>query len=246
MDILHVGLVQYAPVWCDPKASLDRIRTLLEVAPRTDLLVLPEMGLTGFTMEPERATLSEEIRQALSELARERETGIIYGAVEEGRNRAVLLGRDGNRLGAYDKRHLFSLGGESEHYVPGTETTIWNFGKWRIRPAICYDLRFPYQFWGEASDYDLIVVPACWPGSREANWKALLVARAIENQAWAVGVNRIGEEPKLRYRGASCAVDPLGSTVLDAQDREGIHVVQIEHGKVETARTRFPFLADRL
>jgi predicted amidohydrolase len=246
MDVLRLGLVQYDPVWCDPEASLARVVELLETSPPTDLLVLPEMSFTGFTMETDRSTLAEEFRAKVAELARRRETGIVYGGVEDGFNRASLLDREGRRIGTYDKRHLFSLGHEPHHYRPGPPPLDWEFEGWRIRPAICYDLRFPYHFWNGAEDYQLIIVPACWPGSRERHWKTLLAARAIENQSWIAGCNRIGAEPRLTYSGGSSVLDPSGQPVALAEDREEVLVTEIRMDLLESTRSRFRFLSDRL
>jgi len=246
MDRLRLGLVQYAPVWCDPAASMDKLLALLREAPATDLLVLPEMSFTGFTMDAASAVPPPSVLERLSAIAGTRRTGIVYGAVEEGRNRIVLLDRSGARAGTYDKRHLFSLGDESRHYAPGSGVPDWNFEGWTIRPSICYDLRFPYHFWEGAERCDLALVPACWPGSRERHWKTLLAARAIENQMWVAGVNRIGEEPRLSYNGASMVLDPRGTPVLDAGNAEGIHVVEVDREMVASTRSRYPFLEDRL
>jgi predicted amidohydrolase len=246
MDRLRLGLVQYAPAWCDPAASLERFLELLREAPDTDLLVLPEMSLTGFTMDAAKAVLLPAVRERLSAIARERKTGIVYGSVEEGCNRIVLLDRRGARAGAYDKRHLFSLGDESRHYAPGSDVLDWTFEDWTIRPSICYDLRFPYHFWKGAERCDLALVPACWPGSRERHWKTLLAARAIENQMWVAGANRVGDEPRLSYTGASMVLDPRGTPVLEAGNAEGIHVVEIDRTAVSDARSRYPFLLDRI
>jgi len=246
MDRLRLGLVQYAPTWCDPAASLAKVVELLRLAPDTDLLVLPEMSLTGFTMDASKAALPPAILERISAIARDRKTGIVHGTVEDGRNRIVLLDRRGARAGTYDKRHLFSLGDESRHYAPGSDVPDWTFEGWTIRPSVCYDLRFPYHFWKGADRCDLALVPACWPGSRERHWKTLLAARAIENQVWVAGVNRIGAEPRLSYKGASTVLDPKGNPVLEAGDREGIHVVEIDRTAVSEARSRYPFLQDRL
>jgi predicted amidohydrolase len=246
MNLLRLGLVQYVPTWCDPVSSLESLERLLAHAPATDLLVLPEMSFTGFTMDAQNAVLPSSVLERLSGIALERKTGIVYGAVEDGSNRAVLLDREGRRTGSYDKRHLFSLGSEPLHYRPGAAPADWVFEDWRIRPAICYDLRFPYHFWNGADSYDLILVPACWPSSREPHWKTLLTARAIENQAWVAGVNRLGEEPGLSYSGASRVVSPAGKPVLEAEASEGVHVVEIARSEVATTRNRYPFLADRL
>jgi len=246
MDKLRLGLAQYAPVWCDPAASMDKLLGLLRAAPSTDLVVLPEMSFTGFTMDAAAAVLPGSVHGRLSELARERGTGIVYGSVEEGCNRIVLLDREGARTGTYDKRHLFSLGDESRHYAPGSEVLDWTFEGWTIRPSICYDLRFPYHYWKGAERCDLALVPACWPGSRERHWKTLLAARAIENQMWVAGVNRVGEEPRLAYNGASAVLDPRGTPVLEAGNAEGILVVEIDRAAVSDTRARYPFLRDRI
>jgi predicted amidohydrolase len=246
MDRLRLGLVQYAPIWCDPFASLEKLLALLGEAPATDLLVLPEMSFTGFTMDPAVAVLPPSAAERISGIALERRTGIVYGSVEEGCNRIVLLDRQGERAGTYDKRHLFSLSDESRHYRSGGDAVDWAFEGWTIRPSICYDLRFPYHFWKGAERCDLALVPACWPGSRERHWKTLLAARAIENQMWVAGVNRIGEEPRLSYDGASMVLDPRGTPVLEAGKAEGIHVVEMDLAMVASTRSRYPFLEDRI
>ena len=243
---LRLGLVQYAPCWCDPSSSLEKVERLLESAPRTDLLVLPEMSFTGFTMDSARATLDPAFRLRIAELARKSGTGIVFCGVEDGFNRAWLVDREGAEQGTYDKRHLFSLGHEPHHYRPGPPPRDWDFEGWKIRPAICYDLRFPYHFWNGAADYHLVLVPACWPSSRERHWKTLLSARAIENQAWVAGCNRIGEEPRLAYSGASRVLDPSGAVVAQAEDREEVLVAEISLDTVDETRSRFRFLADRL
>lgn len=245
MDHLRLGLVQYAPLWCDRDGSRAKIESLLGDAPGVDLLVFPEMTLTGFAMEPEATTLGEGDHAFFRDLAVRHRCGVVYCGVVNGFNRATLLGRDGEVLGTYDKRHLFSLGHEADHYSAGDLCPTWNFETWRIRPAICYDLRFPYHFWKEAQDVDLVVVSACWPGSREAHWRALLLARAIENQVWVVGVNRVGEEPTLKYHGASLALEPTGKQILDAGGAEGLFVTSISHEGNRLVRQRFPFLKDR-
>lgn len=246
MDTLRLGLVQYDPIWCDPSANRSKIESLLVEAPPTDLLVLPEMSLTGFCMDPARAHLEDVDHAWFAELARTRRTGIVYGCVEQGANRLVLLDRAGERRGAYDKRHLFGLGGEPSAYRPGAVRTDWSFEEWRIRPAICYDLRFGYHFAEGAEEIDLVVLPACWPSSRESHWRALLLARAIENQCFVAGVNRCGEEPQIRYQGASQVVDPNGTTVIDAGSGIGVFVASISRETVQRQRNRFPFLQDRL
>lgn len=246
MDHLRLGVLQYAPEFGDADRNLDTVQRMVESGPATDLLVLPEMSLTGFVMSPPKATLAKRHHAAMGALARNRGSAIVYGGVEDGFNRLFLVDHLGTIRDTYDKRHLFSLGHESETYQAGTRCPVWTLGTWRIRPAICYDLRFPYHFWKDAPDVDLALVSACWPASRESNWRALLLARAIENQVWVAGVNRIGEEPTLRYSGASLVLEPTGKPVLDLQDRHGVEVTVISHEANRLVRSRFPFLKDRL
>lgn len=244
---LRLGLAQYAPSWEDRAGTRARIAALLEDAPETDLLVLPEMSLTGFTMEAERAELDAGDHAFFAGLARSRRSAVCYGGAEEGRNALFLRGRDGALLGRYRKRHLFGLGGEPGSYLRGENApAVLEWEGWRILPAICYDLRFAYHFWEAASSVDLALVPACWPASRDPHWRTLLKARAIENQFWVAGVNRIGRDPRLAYAGSSSVIDPAGEVVLDAGDAEGLHVVAIDRARVAAQRARFPFLADRL
>lgn len=245
MDHLRLGLVQYAPLWCDRESSRSKIESLLGDHPNVDLLVFPEMTLTGFAMDPTATTLASEDHAFFRELAIRHHTGVVYCGVVDGFNRATLLGRDGQKLGIYDKRHLFSLGHEADHYGAGEVCPTWNFETWRIRPAICYDLRFPYHFWKNAEEVDLVLVSACWPGSRETHWRALMLSRAIENQVWVAGVNRIGEEPTLKYHGASMVLEPSGKQVLEAGGAEGLFVATISHEANRLVRHRFPFLKDR-
>lgn len=246
MEVLRLGMLQYDPVWCDPVANRLRIEALLTDVGPIDLLVLPEMSLTGFCMEAARAHLDDTHHLWFAELAKSRSMGIVYGCVEQGGNRLVLLDRSGARQGTYDKRHLFGLGGEPSSYRPGAGLVDWNFEDWRIRPSICYDLRFPYHFGERAQEIDLALVSACWPASRESHWRALLAARAIENQYFVAGVNRVGEEPQIRYQGASLLVDPNGEIVCEGRAAVGVSIAEISRESVQRQRSRFPFLNDRL
>lgn len=246
MDTLRLGILQYDPVWCDPAANRKKIEPMLHDCSGCDLLVLPEMSLTGFCMDPARSLLGDADHAWFAELARFYDMGIAYGCVEQGSNRFVLLGRDGQRCGTYDKRHLFGLGGEPSSYKPGYEIPTWEFEGWRIRPAICYDLRFSYHFWEGASEVDLALVPACWPAAREAHWRSLLVARAIENQFYVAGVNRVGRDPQVHYNGASLLIDPNGAVVHDSTNSVGVFVEEISLEAVKLQRARFPFLGDRI
>ena len=160
-------------------------------------------------------------------------------------NRFVLAGPDGVAA-VYDKIHPFSYGGEHEHYAAGTERLTVTVGGVRITPFVCYDLRFSDEFWGLAHDTDCYVVVANWPAPRRAHWSALLVARAIENQAYVVGVNRVGTGGGIDYQGDSVVIDPFGVEVASAPDgEEAVLYAEIDLSRVEKIRTRYPFLEDR-
>lgn len=243
---LRLALVQFDQAFEDKAANRASLERLLPESGIHDLVVLPEMTLTGFSMEPSRTHLDSDDLAWFSSLARRLGAGVVFAGVEGGRNVAILLDREGHRLGSFAKRHLFGLGGESDHYEPGGSREIWLFEGWRILPAICYDLRFSYHFWEGAADLDLAIVPANWPKGRAGHWRALLAARAIENQYFVAGCNRVGSDPKLSYGGDSLVVGPLGQILTDGRDQEGVHACVLSREDLQAARRRFPFLADRI
>ncbi len=245
MDTMRLALLQYDPSFENRAFARDRVETLTNGL-SCDLLVFPEMTLSGFSMDPSVATLDTADLSWYRELACRLGCGIVFGAVEDGRNVVVLLGRDGTRLGSYAKRHLFGLGGEARTYRAGTEAGTWNFDGWKILPAICYDLRFSYHFWERAAQTDLVLVPANWPGSRREHWRALLQARAIENQVPVAGCNRLGTDATLRYTGDSLVFDAQGQILSDAGAAEGVFSCVVDRGHTAETRRRFPFLEDRL
>ncbi|MEN9352997.1 MAG: hypothetical protein RL318_322 [Fibrobacterota bacterium] len=243
---MRLGLLQYAPAWEDPEASKAEILRRVGEQPHLDLLVLPEMCLTGFSMDAEKTQVRGEDHAFFAGLARDHGMGVAYCVGDAGEIALFLRGRDGELIGRYAKRHLFVPGGEADAYQSGERTPdIWEFENWRILPSLCYDLRFPYQFWTRSHEYDMILLPANWPTARLPHWRTLLAARAIENQAWVVGVNRVGDDPKTRHSGHSTVVDPYGQTVLEAGTAPGLSVTVLELGQVEMHRKRFPAFADR-
>lgn len=246
VDTLRLALVQFDQAFEDKAANRATLERLLVEPGVHDLVVLPEMTLTGFSMDSARTTLDSQDLGWFASLARRTRSGVVFCGVEDGRNVAVLLDREGARVGTYAKRHLFGLGGEPSHYDSGTAREIWNFEGWRILPAICYDLRFSYHFWDGAAGLDLAIVPANWPRGRAGHWRTLLAARAIENQLYVAGCNRIGSDPKLAYAGDSLVAGPLGQILTDGSDREGVHLATLSMGDLLAARARFPFLADRV
>jgi len=251
---MRISLVQYAPLWEARQSSKDKISALLADAPATDWLVLPEMSLSGFTMNTEASTWDKMDFAYFSVLARERSCWITAGGVQDGRNKAFAFDPDGRIVGVYAKRHLFSHSGEEAGYTSGTERTDYRVGANRVggdmgiqvAQAICYDLRFPYHFWANAPAVDAYCVIAAWGKGRADQWRALLKARAIENQAFMIGVNRVGSEPAAVYSGDSSVIGSRGEELLYCGDAEGVFSVDIDTTAARKWREAFPVIKDRL
>jgi len=249
---MRVALAQFDIVWEDPKSNLEKIKSF--ISNDMDLLVFPEMFLTGFTMEPQAVAelMGGEHIQSLQDLADEYEIGIMGSLVveEDGKlyNRMILFSPNQPKQ-TYDKRHLFTFGGEGRNYTSGSNDGLFRFRKngeeWKICARICYDLRFP-GWCRNMSDYDLIVFVASWPEKRHHAWLNLIQARAIENQAYAIGVNRIGKDGNdLSYLGGSLAVDYNGEILINSGEKEGTKTVILEKEKMLHYREKLPFLQDR-
>ena len=214
---MRVAAVQHDVAWEDRAATLARLEPQLQAAAGAGarLVVLTEMFPTGFSMEPERTAEPEG------------------GPSPDG------------ELEHYDKIHPFTYSGEHEHYAAGTRRVTFAVEGVRVTPFVCYDLRFADEFWAMAEGTDCYVVVANWPAARRAHWQALLVARAIENQAYVVGVNRVGEGGGLHYAGDSRIVDPLGEVLAAGAGGETILLADVDPTVVAETRKRYPFLADR-
>jgi predicted amidohydrolase len=260
MKDLHVILLQTAPVWNDPDASIAMVEDLLERADADglldsiDLIALPEMWTTGFTLEPLRSRESPTDAPGYVAMARwaNRWNCAVAGSLavqtaeHQFANRMHFV-EPGGRCSTYDKRHLFGLGGETQVYRPGCDRVEVTWRGWRILLLICYDLRFPIFSRNLGSPpYDVALYSACWPAPRIAAWDILLAARAIENQCYVVGVNRFGEEPgPLLYPGHSRALSPLGEVLASAPDHQpqALHCV-LSASSLTDLRVRLPFLQD--
>lgn len=247
-----VAALQIDTAWEDPPENLRRADELAERAAGAGarLVALPEMFATGFSMAADRvAAHADEIRDGLAEIAMRHGVWAIGGYAEPGeprpRNACSLIDPTGVERLRYHKIHPFSLAGEHEHYTGGDALPTADVEGLRITPLICYDLRFPEPFRAAAERTDLFVVIANWPTARREAWRTLLRARAIENQAFALGVNRVGEGDGLVYSGDSALIDPYGETLADAAERPGILVGEASAEAVAEARARFGFLADR-
>lgn len=247
---MKLAVCQYNMKWEDKEENKKRIEDLLancKCAREIDWLIFSEMTLSGFTMDTAVSELTDEDCAFFAGLAAENNINISYGGVEKGYNNLITLDRKGNRVNTYSKIHLYAFGGEDKHYSPGSKQELFELDGLRVMPAVCFDLRFPYLFWNMAKKADVYAVIAAWPGRRAEHWMTLLRARAIENQAYCVGVNRVGLEGKLEYSGNSMCFDPLGKTVVDAGTGEGIFISEhkVDRTLVSKTRERFPFLGER-
>ena len=251
---MRVAAIQHDIAWEDRAATLARLEPQLRAAAAAGarLVVLPEMFPTGFSMEPERVAEPEGGPTTDWALVQAAELNVwLAGSVPikpAGGGRPVnrlLIAGPGGELHHYDKIHPFTYSGEHEHYAAGTSRITVDVDGVRVTPFVCYDLRFADEFWAEAQGTDCYVVVANWPAARRAHWQALLVARAIENQAYVVGVNRVGEGGGLTYAGDSRIVDPLGEILTGGAGGETILLAEVDPDVVAATRKRFPFLADR-
>lgn len=251
MQDLRVTLVQSMLHWEDAEANRtmfsERLRPL---AGTTDLIVLPEMFTTGFSMRSRE--LAETMGGATVSWMREEAAACgaaIYGSViieEQGEryNRGLFV-RPNGELTSYDKRHLFRMAEEQRHYAPGTKRTVVELKGWRILLQVCYDLRFPV-FSRNRGDVDLMLYVANWPEARRFPWSQLLIARAIENQTCVVGLNRVGMDGQgHHYSGDSVVLDARGATIgFVAPSQEGCTTVTLDRAALDEFRTKFPASMD--
>jgi omega-amidase len=246
MSDLRITLVQTALHWHDPAANRRMLDEKLKgLAGTTDLVVLPEMFTTGFTMAPEQAAESANGPSIdwLREKAREL-NAVVTGSIStrDGAgyyNRLTWMRPDGTSA-SYDKRHLFRMAREHEHYASGEKRLTVELNEWRICPLICYDLRFPV--WSRnRGDYDALIYVANWPARRRYAWQILLKARAIENLSYCIGVNRVGADGGgVEHTGDSVALDFMGQPMLTASEQAFIETVTLSRAALDEHRTRFP------
>ncbi len=249
---MRVTLVQTELDWANPPANRERFaRLLAPLAGATDLAVIPETFTTGFDMQggASAEVMGGATCEWLLAQARQLDAAVLGSAfIRDGtgvRNRALWATPDGT-LAHYDKRHLFRMGGEHEHFAAGSEPLLVNWRGARIAPLVCYDLRFPV--WSRRRghyDYDVLVYVANWPAARHYAWQQLLRARAIENQACVLGVNRIGKDGNgVAHAGGSVALDALGRPVVELGDAAAVETVVLDLGALRELRQRFPVALD--
>ncbi len=247
--------IQFNPVWEDKQANFDRVNTMIDghrFKPGS-LVVLPEMFATGFAMNPQVTAKDEPdlTLNYLKEIAAKHNVYVMAGMVEpgdggKGRNVSVTVNPEGERVCRYQKIQPISLSGEPDCHEAGNEVVTFSWGQFTVSPYICYDLRFPEWFRkGADLGATLYIVIASWPDARIQHWIKLLQARAIENQAYVVGVNRYGEDPNAFMPGRSLVVDPLGNILADAGEEETIIQAEVEIDIVNQFRSDLPFLRDR-
>ena len=257
IDDLRITIVQSQLHWEDRDKNMEMFDKLLSgLSKKTDIIVLPEMFTTGFTMNTKVLAEStpgltlEWMQQKAAEIDAAITGSII--AMEEGKyfNRLLWVNPDGS-WEKYDKRHLFTMAGEDRYFKAGTDRLVVNYKGWRILPLVCYDLRFPVwarnrnQSDGQP-EYDVMIYMANWPEVRKQPWKKLLIARAIENQAFVIAANRVGKDMKgITYSGDSAVIDPYGEYIAECTiGEEHVLTTTIGYKSLKDFRKKFPVLND--
>lgn len=250
---MRVAAVQHDITWEHPEATREHVTPMIAAAAAggAQLIVLPEMFSTGFSMRPERIAEDEggPTEQFLLARAAEHDAHLLASIAQQGadgryRNNAVLARPDGS-VERYAKIHPFSYAGEHERYAAGDRYLTVDVHGVRVSVFVCYDLRFADEFWALAQETDLYVVPANWPAPRHEHWRALLQARAIENQAYVMGVNRVGLAKDLPHLGGSVVLDPLGVRLVEGGPQPAVLTADVDPEVVRSVRHDFPFLPDR-
>ena len=252
MSTLIITGIQSSLQWEDKEANLQMFEEkIFSISQPTEIVVLPEMFSTGFSMQPKKLAepMDGETVEWMKRIAAKKKI-ILTGSViiEEDRNfynRLVWVLPNG-QIGYYDKRHLFAYGDEDQHYTAGKKRLIASVKGWKINLMVCYDLRFPV--WSRQQgdfEYDVLIYVANWPERRVLAWTSLLRARAIENQSYVIGVNRTGDDGnKIPYTGESMAVDPMGEILYHKNDEEDVFTVTLDKSHLEKTREKFPFWKD--
>ena len=249
---MKLSLLQYSPVWEDKEENKKKILDILSTRNhQTDLLIFPEMTLTGFSMNSKE--LAEDAEgdsfKFFKNISIVKNTNVIAGIIfKEGEqifNTAVHFNSNGEIKSIYKKIHPFTPSTEDRNYRAGSLTEVTEIDNWKIGLSVCYDLRFPelYRFYAKQR-IELIIAIANWPVDRVEHWRQLLKARAIENQCYVAGVNRVGDTGKLKYNGWSSVYDPMGKEILEIENDEGLFMTEININEVKQVQNDLPFLDD--
>ncbi|WP_299777674.1 amidohydrolase [uncultured Formosa sp.] len=249
---LQIALIQTELIWESPKANRDNIKDIVEsISDKIDIIVLPEMFTTGFTMNAPKCaeTITGNSVAWMQQLAAYKNAAVMGSLIiteaNKYYNQLVFVYPNGD-IKSYKKRHTFTLAGEDAVYTAGIERVIIDYKGWSLCPLVCYDLRFPV--WARYNnDYDVLLYVANWPKTRITAWDSLLQARAIENMSYCVGVNRVGTDAKgHEYSGHSAVYNPLGETISAFVENEiGYRIVALNRDEVLNTRNKFKFLNDR-
>lgn len=249
---MKVALLQYSPVWENKEENKKKILNILESNKDSfDLLVLPEMSLTGFTMNANNhaETINGDTFRFFSQLAVEKSIDILVGIIEKSKskpfNSLLHINNKGKLIKLYRKIHPFTFAKEDQFFKAGRRPAITKVRNFRVGLSICYDLRFPelYRKYAKKKVH-LIVDIANWPDTRIEHWRTLLKARSIENQCFVVGVNRVGKDVKLNYNGYSSVFDPMGNELISIVDHEGLFISDLDKNYLSEVRDKLPFLQD--
>lgn len=248
---MKIAVIQTSLTWENPSENRTSLYEMItSISQYVDLIVLPEMFTSGFTMHPEKVaeTMQGETVLWLQEMARSKNCAITGSlVVQENRNyyNRLLFVFPSGEIKHYDKRHLFTLAGEDKVYTSGSDKMIVSYKGFKICPLICYDLRFPV-FSRNVETYDVLLYVANWPKIRTNAWDILLKARAVENMSYVIGVNRTGtDDNQHEYVGHSQAVDFLGNYILEPQENEGVFIVELNKEAMLETRSKLAFLDDK-
>jgi predicted amidohydrolase len=254
MHTLSVSLVQTALFWEDKQRNLSMLESkIMGITENTHLVILPEMFSTGFSMKPSlhAENMDGETIAWMKRIAALKKI-ILTGSLiieENGNyyNRLIWMLPNGS-FGFYDKRHLFAFAGEDQFYTAGNKRLVTSVNGWKVNLQICYDLRFPVwarQQSKESPEYDLLIYVANWPERRNHAWKTLLTARAIENQCYVIGVNRVGADGnQINHSGDSMLIDPLGNILFSKEHEELVYGFELTKEPLMEVRNKFPFWKD--
>jgi omega-amidase len=254
MSTLTITIIQTNLFWEDKVANLSMLEEKINsIKEKTEVVFLPEMFSTGFSMNPEKLseTMEGETVGWMKKMAASKKI-ILAGSViikdnDNYYNRLIWMLPNGE-YGYYDKRHRFAYAREDEHFSAGNKRLIASVKGWRINLLVCYDLRFPVwarQQSNEDPEYDVLVYVANWPQRRSHAWKTLLQARSIENQCYVIGINRVGDDGNnIHYSGDSMVLDALGETLYSKENSEDIFTITLEKEQLDEVRTKFPFWKD--
>ena len=255
MGLLGCSLIQSQLHWEDKNANLQMFEQKINsITTQTHVVILPEMFSTGFSMQPEKFAekMDGPTVEWMTKIASSKKiilTGSIIIEEEQNYFNRLIWMLPNGQYGYYDKRHLFAYGEEDRYYKAGTKRLVASVNGWKVNLMVCYDLRFPVWSRQQPDDggfeYDVLVYVANWPQKRNTAWKSLLRARAIENQCYVIGVNRVGNDGNNIYHsGDSMIIDPLGEILYQKPDEEDIFTTQLNKERLNEVRQKFQFLRD--